>query len=731
MKKLLSLALAACLLLALLPVGASAYTAVLSPQSLTVDGKAVNCEKYNIDGSNYFKLRDLAMLLNGTGSQFGVGYDAAENAVLITPGQPYEPVGGELVVGEDKSASAVPSAQRVTVVGASAAGMSVYNIGGNNFFKLRDLGNVLGFGVDYDAATNTAVVVSGAPVQKAVAADHDLTAAEIYEKCAPAVFYIETCDITGEPYVSGSGFFIDPAGIAVTNHHVIEDALSATATLTDGRTLPISGVLYFDPVIDFAVIRVAGYGFPTLPVGDSSAVFGGEKVYALGSPQGLQNSISDGIIANPRRTDMYDYIQTTAPISPGSSGGALINPRGEVVGITVGSIEDGQNLNFAVPMNTVLDGQDPISYLNGDLVLSMESFLALDEYYRFQSLAGPYEEYYDESESNDLPDEAPELFSGITLAGTIDGDDVDCFLLRCNCPGCATVLLQSDAGDDYLIDLWLLADPVDGMLQEPVEADLCYDAESGAHYQLLRYAVKTPGLYVLYIFSDSLYESEELHTPYDLYYYFDPTDTTTLSSTGAGYDDSDDPTPTPADSAKQAAAFDAIWAWVAANANDADAAGSKGYSWTFSYDDGTSYDLALVDMEAEGSKALALISSYTYSDGDTDMGWAFLEREGQTFYFSYDYYSAASGSDSPDFTGDVDISAPSFSGSRPVRFDAVEGPLAGTDDAQAMPFFAAFTFSDMLLLLEDLIQTRVTPAGAYSVADFGFNLSRLSTDGLF
>ena len=731
MKKLLSLALVLCLLLALLPVGVSAYTAVLSPQSLTVDGKPVNCEKYNIDGSNYFKLRDLAMLLNGTGSQFGVGYDANENAVLITPGQPYEPVGGELVVGEDKSASAVPSAQRVTVAGASAAGMSVFNLGGNNFFKLRDLGNVLGFGVDYDAATNTAVVLSGAPVRKAVAADHDLTAMEIYEKCSGAVFYIETCDVTGEPYVSGSGFFIDPAGIAVTNHHVIKDAFSASATLTDGRTLPITGVLYFDPEIDFAVIRVAGYGFPTLPVGDSSAVVGGEKVYAIGSPQGLQNSISDGIISNPRRADMYDYIQTTAPISPGSSGGALINPRGEVIGITQGGYEDGQNLNFAVPMNAVMDGQDPLSYLNGDLVLSLESFLALDEYLCFQSLAEPYEEYYDEGEPNDLPEDAPELFTGVTVGGVIDGSDVDCFLLRCNCPGLATVLLQSDAGDDYLVDLWLLADPLDGMLQEPVEADLGYDAESGLHYQKLQYAVKKPGLYVLYIFSDALYESEDLHTPYDLYYYFDPTDTTSQSSTGAGYDDTGDPSPAPVDSAKQAAAFDAIWAWVAANANESDSDGNKGYSWTKSYDDGTSYDLALVDMEIQGTKSLALISSYTYTDGDMDMGWAFLEREGQTCYFSYDYYSAANGSDAPGFIGDADISAPSFSGSRPIRFDSVDGPMAGTDDAQAMPFFAAFTFSDMLLLLEDLVQARVAPAGTYSVADFGFNLSRLSTDGLF
>ena len=161
MKKLLSLALVLCLLLAALPVSASAYTTVLSPQNLTVDGEPVACEKYNIDGSNYFKLRDIAFLLMGSPAEFGVGWDAAANSVLIAPGMPYEPVGGELTVGEDRSASAVPSAQSVWCLDAPADGMSVYNIGGNNFFKLRDLGTLLGFTVDFDPETNTAVILTG------------------------------------------------------------------------------------------------------------------------------------------------------------------------------------------------------------------------------------------------------------------------------------------------------------------------------------------------------------------------------------------------------------------------------------------------------------------------------------------------------------------------------------------------------------------------------------------
>ena len=134
--------------------------AVLSPQKLEVDGKAVDCEKYNIGGSNYFKLRDLASLLNGTGSQFGVDFDEASATVRITTGAAYEPLGTELAAGTDNSATAQPSSQSVLIDGAARGGLTVYNIGGSNFFQLRELGNILGFEVDFDEASNTAIVRS-------------------------------------------------------------------------------------------------------------------------------------------------------------------------------------------------------------------------------------------------------------------------------------------------------------------------------------------------------------------------------------------------------------------------------------------------------------------------------------------------------------------------------------------------------------------------------------------
>lgn len=160
MKRLIALVLCICCLCAL-PLAAYAAKAVLSPQNLKVNGTIINCEKYNIDGSNYFKLRDLAAILNGTGSQFDVGYDTAKRLITITTNHAYTTANGtELVVGEDKSATAKVSTQAIMIDGAERSDLSAYNIGGNNYFKLRDLGTALGFDVDYDAATNTAIVNS-------------------------------------------------------------------------------------------------------------------------------------------------------------------------------------------------------------------------------------------------------------------------------------------------------------------------------------------------------------------------------------------------------------------------------------------------------------------------------------------------------------------------------------------------------------------------------------------
>lgn len=147
--------------------GMRTLTAQPTAQSLTVDGKAISgAEIYAVNGNNYFKLRDVAALLNGTDVQFSVDYDAATDTIIIETGKAYTPNGSELASGTDKSSTIQKSSQSLKIDGKTinmSAAMTAYAIGGNNYFKLRDLGTALKFTVDYDAATNTIVVTSVAP----------------------------------------------------------------------------------------------------------------------------------------------------------------------------------------------------------------------------------------------------------------------------------------------------------------------------------------------------------------------------------------------------------------------------------------------------------------------------------------------------------------------------------------------------------------------------------------
>lgn len=131
------------------------YGAVPTNQRLTVDGVECTTEIYNIGGYNYFKLRDIAALLSGTAAQFNVDYDEQRAAVIIRTGEPYEAGPGDLVTGTDRSASALPTMQGIELNGELVEFENVYNIGGNNFIRLRDMGAALIFGVSYDEATRT------------------------------------------------------------------------------------------------------------------------------------------------------------------------------------------------------------------------------------------------------------------------------------------------------------------------------------------------------------------------------------------------------------------------------------------------------------------------------------------------------------------------------------------------------------------------------------------------
>ena len=155
---------------ALSKLSGKSFRCKATPQALKVDGEAKETEVYNIDDYNYFKLRDLAMLLSGTAAQFSVDYDEVARTISIQTGKAYVPVGGELAAGVDNSASAQRSTQTVILDGEECE-LVAYNIGDYNFFKLRELGDALGFYVDYDEDTNTMLVYSEPSEEDLAAAD--------------------------------------------------------------------------------------------------------------------------------------------------------------------------------------------------------------------------------------------------------------------------------------------------------------------------------------------------------------------------------------------------------------------------------------------------------------------------------------------------------------------------------------------------------------------------------
>ena len=164
----------------------------------------------------------------------------------------------------------------------------------------------------------------------------------------------------GEAFsASGSGFFISSDGKIVTNYHVIDAATEGTVTLNGGHKYDVASVLGYDKDQDLAVIRISGTGFPICTLGDSSKVAVGDPVVAIGSPLGIQNTVSEGIVSKLWEDGS---LQITAPISPGSSGGALFNMYGEVIGVTTWKIRNGENMNLAVPVN-LLQSLDTTSNL--------------------------------------------------------------------------------------------------------------------------------------------------------------------------------------------------------------------------------------------------------------------------------------------------------------------------------------------------------------------------------
>ncbi len=164
----------------------------------------------------------------------------------------------------------------------------------------------------------------------------------------------------------GSGFIISPDGYILTNAHVVADASEVTVRMNDRRELSAT-VVGIDRKSDVAVIKVEARNLPTVTIGDPSRIKPGEWVVAIGSPFGLENSVTAGIVSATSRALPNDgfvpFIQTDVPVNPGNSGGPLFNMRGEVIGINsqIYSQSGGyMGISFAIPIDVAVGVKDQL-----------------------------------------------------------------------------------------------------------------------------------------------------------------------------------------------------------------------------------------------------------------------------------------------------------------------------------------------------------------------------------
>jgi S1-C subfamily serine protease len=182
---------------------------------------------------------------------------------------------------------------------------------------------------------------------------------QLIKKVLPAVVTVVGFNAKGKVIRLGSGFFVDPQGHLITNLHVIKGVARAAVKLNRGQIYPVTEMVSVDAKADLVklVVPLPG-GFPHYLTVSATRPEAGEHIVVLGSPLGLEHTVTEGLISAIRMIrNRGEFLQISAPISPGSSGGPVLNMRGQVIGIATFQVR-GQNINFAVPGNRVLTLRD-------------------------------------------------------------------------------------------------------------------------------------------------------------------------------------------------------------------------------------------------------------------------------------------------------------------------------------------------------------------------------------
>jgi serine protease Do len=229
-------------------------------------------------------------------------------------------------------------------------------------------------------ASKAAAATAGAEVAEAKPAFYSApnkaaavrTVRELVNQIAEAVVQVRT------PNGLGSGFFLNADGFLITNFHVIENETQISVEVyhqkdgqLDRKTYKQIRIIALNKFADLALLKVDDKDTPRLkfvPLGSADVLSVGERVFAIGSPLGLERTVTEGILSTKTR-EMAGalYLQTTAQINPGNSGGPLFNLSGEVIGVTNMKATAGEGLGFAIPVESVkffLDHRDAFAYAN-------------------------------------------------------------------------------------------------------------------------------------------------------------------------------------------------------------------------------------------------------------------------------------------------------------------------------------------------------------------------------
>ena len=199
----------------------------------------------------------------------------------------------------------------------------------------------------------TTALVSTAVVCIAAQSQPKFSIPALVKEMAPGVVHIAVLNTAGKATGYGSGFVVDPGGTIVTAYHVIRGAAGAMIKTADGEIYDRVDVVQYDLRRDVVVLKIQPFRpLKALQLASDDEVVIGEDAAAIGNPQGLEASVSAGIISGFRQAEGFRLIQTTAPVGAGSSGGPLFNMAGSVVGMVTAAVDNAvaQNLNFAVPV---------------------------------------------------------------------------------------------------------------------------------------------------------------------------------------------------------------------------------------------------------------------------------------------------------------------------------------------------------------------------------------------